>query len=86
MSETPSRAGLRNPAGPAGPAPAAADVAKDMIAALRRGDRPGAEQAMDSYVAHASPRPDRTESPGTAAVALRDLAMEIAQAAADNSG
>lgn len=86
MSETPFRAGPRNPAGPAGPAPAAADVARDMIAALRRGDQPGAEQAMDSYVAHASRRPDRAESPGPAAVALRDLAMEIAQAAADNSG
>jgi DNA-binding GntR family transcriptional regulator len=86
MSETPFPPGRGNPAGHDGPAPAAAEVARDMIAALRRGDQPGAEQAMDSYVAHASPRPDRAESPGAAAVALRDLAMEIARAAADSSG
>ncbi|HEX5294389.1 MAG TPA: hypothetical protein VFX25_36415 [Streptosporangiaceae bacterium] len=63
-----------------------AGVARDMIAALRRGDHPGAERAMDSHVAHASRRPDRAGTPGAEAAALRDLAMEIAQAAADSSG
>ena len=59
----------------------AQDAARQMIADLRRGDQPGAEQALSGYLAHLAPAP-ATADPAAAAAALRDLAMTLAQMAA----
>jgi hypothetical protein len=59
----------------------AEDAAREMIAASRRGDQPGAEQALSGFLAHAAPPPAAAD-PAAAAAALRDLAMKLAEVAA----
>jgi hypothetical protein len=57
------------------------DAARLMVAALRRGDRPGAEQALSDYLA---PIPSAAASdPVGREAALRDLAISLAELAAD---
>lgn len=63
-------------------APITRDTARQMIAAMRRGDQPGAEQALSGYLAHLPAAPTASD-PATAGAALRDLAMALAEAAAD---
>jgi hypothetical protein len=53
-----------------------------MIAAMRRGDQPGAEQALSGYLARVPPAPAASD-PAAAGAALRDLAMKLAEEAAD---
>lgn len=67
-----------------GPAVTADDVARQMIAAMRRGDQPGAEQALGSYLARIPPHAGAPASDlDAAATALRDLTMKIAEVAAE---
>jgi hypothetical protein len=55
-----------------------------MIAAMRRGDQPGAEQALGSYLARIPPHAAAPASDlDAAATALRDLTMKIAEVAAE---
>jgi hypothetical protein len=68
-------------AGGPGPAVTAEDAAREMIAATRRGDQPGAEQALEGYLAHILPAPAAGD-PAAAGAALRDLAMKLAEVAA----
>jgi hypothetical protein len=56
------------------------DTARLMIAAIRRGDQPGAEQALGDYLAPASPA---ASDPAGPEAALRDLAIRLAGLAAD---
>jgi hypothetical protein len=71
--------------GAAGGAPGspvtADDAARLMVAALRRGDRPGAEQALSDYLAPAPPA--AAGDPAGPGAALRDLAIRLAELAAD---
>jgi hypothetical protein len=53
-----------------------------MITAMRRGDQPGAEQTLSGYLAHISPAPAASD-PAVSGAALRDLAMKLAEVAAD---
>jgi hypothetical protein len=57
------------------------DTARLMIAALRRGDQPGAGQALSDYRASASSA--AAGDPAAAEAALRDLALRLAELAAD---
>jgi hypothetical protein len=65
-----------------GPPVTAQDAARHMIAAMRRGDQPGAEQALSGYLARVPPAPAASD-PAAAGAALRDLAMKLAEEAAD---
>jgi hypothetical protein len=65
-----------------GPPVTAQDTARHMIAAMRRGDQPGAEQALSGYLARVPPAPAASD-PAAAGAALRDLAMKLAEEAAD---
>jgi hypothetical protein len=65
-----------------GPPVTAQDTARQMIAAMRRGDQPGAEQALSGYLARIPPGPVASD-PAAAEAALRDLAMKLAEEAAD---
>lgn len=52
---------------------------------MRRGDQPGAELALAGYLASVPPDvlPEATGKLGFIALALRDLALKLAQAAAE---
>jgi hypothetical protein len=67
--------------GSAGSPVTADDTARLMIAALRRGDQPGAGQALTDYRAPASSA--AAGDPAAAEAALRDLALRLAELAAD---
>jgi hypothetical protein len=56
------------------------DTARLMVAALRRGDQPGAEQALGDYLAPASPA---AGGPSGREAGLRDLALRLAELAAE---
>jgi hypothetical protein len=62
--------------------PAAADAAREIAAAVRRGDEPGAEQALSSYLARSAAGPAPAH-PAEVPAALRALVMELAEMAAD---
>jgi hypothetical protein len=65
-----------------GPPVTAQDTARHMIGAMRRGDQPGAEQALSGYLSRVAPAPAASD-PAAAGAALRDLAMKLAEEAAD---
>jgi hypothetical protein len=69
-------------AGGLGPPVTAQDTARQTIAAMRRGDQPGAEQALSGYLTHLPSAP-AAEDAAAAGAALRDLAMKLAETAAD---
>jgi hypothetical protein len=57
----------------------------EMIAALRRGDQPGAELVLGRYLASVpfDVLPEASDKLGFLALALRDLALKLAQVAAE---
>jgi hypothetical protein len=58
------------------------ETARLMIAAIRRGDQPGADEALSGYLASGSPA---AGGPAGGEAALRDLAVRLAEIAADGS-
>jgi hypothetical protein len=71
----------------AGPfsAVSARESSQEMIAAMRRDDRPGAHLALTGYLASVpvSTLPNATDQLGLMALALRDLALGLAEFAAE---
>ena len=62
----------------------ARESAQEMIAAMRRGDQSGAELVLGGYLASVpfDVLPEASDKLGFIALALRDLALKLAQAAA----
>ena len=66
----------------------ARESGQEMIAAMRRGDRPGAELALTGYLASVpfDTLPEAADKLGFMALALRDLALNLAEVAAEEPG
>jgi hypothetical protein len=72
-----------------GSAPAAgpAEAAREIVSAVRRGDRPGAEQVLGAYLAGAGRSAAGHEhgEAGPAATSIRELVLQLAEIAADST-
>jgi hypothetical protein len=65
----------------------ARESSREMIAAMRRSDQSGAELALNEYLASVplDALPDAIAQLGSMGLALRDLALKLAEVAAEES-